>query len=224
RCLDCSQRVNLGANCIDRGLDHRTYTWKSDSLVKERVLSFGLMLAIEYANELRVSGVIWLRSPVSWSNLEAARLSAGMAAFAVASSLMLNNDDCRSSIAEMAKPPMSTSPTLMPCSLLKVSSGASIGTLGASACRPDDHCQANNPSSIARAASSPSHNTSAARLCDSRTYRYSSSCRLCDLSVVCAMGHSSDDGGSAPIARLVTGQAKDATGNAEGSPWQGVAL
>jgi len=26
------------------------------------------------------------------------------------------------------------------------------------------------------------------------------------------------------IARLVTGQAKDATGNAEGSPWQGVAL
>ena len=35
--LDCSQRIKLGANCIDRGLDHRTYTWKSDSLIKERV-------------------------------------------------------------------------------------------------------------------------------------------------------------------------------------------
>src|SRR6516164_2714803 len=98
-----------------------------------------------------------------------------MAAFAVASSLMPNNDDCRPSTADLSKPPMSTSPTLMPFSLLKVSTGACVctATLGASACRLDHHCKAHNPSSSARPASSQGHNQSDGCLRVSVSYRYS---------------------------------------------------
>ena len=87
-------------------------------------------------------------------------MSSGTAACAVASSLMPFSDERRSSTADLASAPISTSPTLTPRSLSSMSpgDGASTADLGPSACRPDIKCQANAPSPItARAPNSQGH-------------------------------------------------------------------